>query len=96
MILNEIFKTPLISFGLGRTILTVPIGETVRIYQNSIYSEGKYRMSVNNERADNTSFIDFETTEEGAIGFQAEIIDLERGIDLKSNKITLIVTSSSS
>jgi len=39
MILNEINKKPVLTFGLGRKELTVEEGETVRVFQSAIFSD---------------------------------------------------------
>ena len=42
MILNERFKAPIISFGLGMTMLSCEVGDEVNIWQNEIYNGNEY------------------------------------------------------
>lgn len=42
MILNERFKAPIISFGLGMTVLSCELGDEVNIWQNEIYNSNEY------------------------------------------------------
>ncbi len=42
MIINEVFKRPIISFGLGMTMLSCEVGDDVTIWQNEIYNGNEY------------------------------------------------------
>jgi len=37
MIINEVFKRPIISFGLGMTMLSCEVGDDVTVWQNEVY-----------------------------------------------------------
>jgi hypothetical protein len=47
MIINQRFKAPVISFGLGRTSLICEAGESVTIWQNEIYNSNEYSLIQN-------------------------------------------------
>jgi len=42
MIVNERFKNPIISFGLGMTMLSCEVGDEINIWQNEIYNGNEY------------------------------------------------------
>lgn len=39
MIINQKFKRPIISFGLGLTLFSCEVGDTVTVYQNEVYND---------------------------------------------------------
>lgn len=47
MIINEIFKRPIISFGLGITMLSCDAGDEVTVWQDEMYNENEYILSEN-------------------------------------------------
>ena len=47
MILNQRFKNPVISFGLGLTMLSCEVGDDVTIWQNEVYNENEFFIQQN-------------------------------------------------
>lgn len=44
MIINEVFKRPIISFGLGMTMLSCEVGDDVTVWQNEVYNGDEYSL----------------------------------------------------
>jgi hypothetical protein len=42
MIINQRFKRPIISFGLGMTLFSCEVGDPVTVYQNEVYNDEYY------------------------------------------------------
>ena len=91
MILNELNKRPIISFGLGRIELTVPVGEIVTIWQNEMFNTSSFNMYHDGDRKDNVHHFDFEAPAVGEYFFEVTIVNTRTEQERISNKIKLIV-----
>ncbi len=59
MILNERFKAPIISFGLGKTELTCNVGDQITVWQNEIFNGDEYLLEQN--EIDDTITLEYTT-----------------------------------
>ena len=98
MIVNIRNKRPKITFGLGKTELTVALGDTVKIFQHSIYLDSDFdtgialnKEDLGHRRINNYTFL---VTAEivGTYEIRA-YVENKGGTALKgvSNKLTLII-----
>jgi hypothetical protein len=91
MILNELNKKPVISFGLGKTELTVPIGETVRVWQNEMFNTSSFDMYHGGDRKANVNYFDIVTDDYGEMNIEVVMVNVHTKTERVSNKIKLIV-----
>lgn len=91
MILNELNKKPVISFGLGKTELTVPIGETVRVWQNEMFNTSSFDMYHGGDRKANVNHFDIVTDDYGEMNIEVVMVNVHTETERVSNKIKLIV-----
>lgn len=90
MILNEQYKKPTITFGLGKTEMTINLGETVRIWQIEIYNNDEYFLRFFPIDSD-VYGLDYTPSGTGTQIIQARIISNSGKVNILSNKITLTV-----
>ena len=94
MIANQRNKKPVISFGLGKTELTVTVGTVVSVWLDTIYRQGLYTITMTSGTPKGKiSDQQFTVTPSATGTFQifVSVSVPDKSIDLKSNKITLIV-----
>lgn len=90
MIQNYRNKKPIISFGLGVVEKTITLGDTVRIWQDSIYNGEEYFLRY---IASVKPIYGFELTPTatGVLNISCRIISNDGKINIKSNTIKLTV-----
>lgn len=92
MILNAKFKKPALSFGLGRTALTIPLGASATAYLQGTYRADNYEIRINGVRVfDNKRT--FTPSAVGEVNIKALIyVNNDRTQTIESNTIILTVT----
>jgi len=88
MILNEIYKKPIITFGLGATEKTISLGETVKIHQKEIYNNDEYFLRY---IATAKPIYGFELTpaSAGTLNITCRIISYSGKVNIISNTISI-------
>lgn len=90
MILNSIAQKPIISFGLGRTSLEISLGQSVTIYQATLYDASQYSLLAFSGRRNIFQFT-VTPTARGTFPIVARLLRNNEGTEFYSNKITLTV-----
>jgi hypothetical protein len=97
MIINARNKRPKITFGLGKTELIVALGDTVKVFQHSIYLDADFDTALDisaeglgHRRLSNYTFL-LSTEAVGTYEFRAYVEDKGTALKGVSNKLTLIV-----
>lgn len=97
MIINIRNKRPKITFGLGKTELTVALGDTVKVFQHSIYLDSDFDTALDisdeglgHRRVNNYVFL-LSAEAVGTYEFRASVGKGETTLKGVSNKLTLIV-----
>lgn len=90
MIQNELNRKPKLSFGLGVTNKTINLGDTVTLYQNTIYNFDEYELLFNFMAKDIYQF-DYTPPSAGVYELQVRVVTKDLKVDMMSNKITLTV-----
>lgn len=94
--IHELRNTPpFIDFGFGITGKTIPRGETVTVWQSTLYNESVYQTALNAPDGEVTKISDFEYTvvynTPGVYQLSLVVGSTIRKISLQSNTITLTV-----
>ena len=90
MIANEIHKKPMLSFGLGVVAKTISLGDTVTIFQNSVYNDNGVVLNFGNASKSIYGF-SFQPLSVGQHDLQCLLQIKTAGVVLKSNIIKLTV-----
>lgn len=90
MITNEIFKRPIISFGLGVTEKTISLGDTVRIWQNEIYNGDEYSLVYDDDPYPVYGF-ELTPSSTGTLNIACRISGNSGKVFILSNTITLTI-----
>ncbi|MDI9256327.1 hypothetical protein [Flavobacterium sedimenticola] len=90
MIANERNKRPIISFGLGKTEMTITLGDTVTIWQNEVYNNDEFGLRYLGVKKNLYSF-ELTPIAAGVIEIQCSILNTAETIEIKSNIIKLTV-----
>lgn len=90
MILKELNKRPKISFGLGKTKLTIQLGQSVTIFQNEIFNTDLFTIRFQG-LAKNTYSFNYTPNQTGEFMLEVEAVNKLKNSVKKSNKIKLIV-----
>ncbi|WP_445454101.1 hypothetical protein [Flavobacterium sp. 25HG05S-40] len=90
MIANQRNKKPVISFGLGKTEMTISLGDSVTIWQDEIFSSN-YDLYYNDIKKANVYSFLIEPSEVGSYEIQVEIRQKISLQSIKSNTLKLIV-----
>lgn len=95
MILKARNKRPVISFGLGRTVLTIAVGAEVSVFQSTPYLDSMYSADLSLDEIDSTKISNYlfalSPTIAGEYKIRLDVATLDKKIEMLSNVITLIV-----
>jgi|694.fasta_scaffold20267_11 hypothetical protein len=91
MILNEIFKKPIFSFGLGKLTALIQVGQTVRVYNNEIFNENVFELINDSDVKSNTQFFDLDCNELGTFVIAPVIKNTITNFEQSGNVIDLNV-----
>jgi len=91
MILNEKNKKPILTFGLGRTSLTTPIGSTIRVEQIQILNPENYTLYLDGDEVSLYGF-EFNALDLGKQNFSVKLVNNITGLEIFSDSIELEMT----
>ncbi len=89
MIVNEVFKKPILSFGLGKLLTKIPLGSKVTIWQNEVYNEDNYTIESSFGTVSGVNKIEYEPNEMGNESLDVAIKNTLSGLEIQSNFVDL-------
>ena len=90
MIINQKYKRPILSFGLGELTKTIALGDSVTFYQNQVYNTDVFNhiyLGLNQ----NMYAVTITPVSAGTLTIQSTIEKKDGSIIVPSNKITLTI-----
>jgi hypothetical protein len=89
MIINEIFKRPILNFGLGKVKKSLPLGNEITIWQNELYNEDFFILESDFGTVESTNKITYSPSDIGIENIKVTLKNTLTGHEIISNPIDL-------